>query len=103
MRIRNGKAAPWLLVLGVALAGSILVPIVPVTVTRSWSAICPAGTSGLCSIGDGSISTGSLGSLTYRVLGLGVVVWQGHLGFLQNGCHVVASAQQGTRELDCNG
>lgn len=94
------KTMPLILGLGVALS-AFLLPIVPMTVTRSYSAICPAGTVGLCSIGDGAVSFGALGSVGYRLFGVGGAVLQGHFQLVQNGCHTTAFAHETVEELIC--
>jgi hypothetical protein len=75
------------IILGAASGVSVLVPLVPLGLTRSWSTICPKPFE-LCSIGDGGLLDAGIGSLSYRYLGIGGA-WDSSLGryeILQNGC-----------------
>ena len=101
MEMTGRKAALMVVALGIALSASIFVPVIPVTITRSSSAICPPGTVGLCSIGDGSLTLGGFGSLTYRLVGVGGALWQGRFQLLQDGCHTTAFAHQSVEDLVC--
>lgn len=96
------KSAFIFLALGVALSAAFLVPVVPVTVVHSNSAICPPDTVGLCSIGDDSLALGAYGSPTYRFFGFGGVVWQGRFQLVQNGCHVTTFMHQSIQDLVCS-
>jgi hypothetical protein len=75
------------IILGAASGVSVLVPLVPLGLTRSWSTICPKPFEA-CSPQAGGLLDPGIGSLSYRYLGFGGA-WDSSLGgyeILQNGC-----------------
>jgi hypothetical protein len=75
------------IILGAASGVSVLVPLVPLGLTRSWSTMCPKPFEACSPQASGLLDPG-IGSLSYRYLGFGGA-WDSSLGgyeILQNGC-----------------
>ena len=82
------KGDVLLLIVAIAFSSSFFVPLAPVDFAKTWETICPPGTIGLCSIGDGGMLFHGYGSFTYQLFGVGGAWYSDKYEILHNGCYV---------------